>query len=73
MVKDEWDSYCPTTSGLPAISWKLEAMMKSALFMASRSAVNWAEKWYLSSLSRLHRYKGCICAEVSTSRGHSGR
>ena len=55
MVKAEWDSYCPTTSGLPAISWKLLAMMKSALFIASKSAVNWALKWYLSSFSRLHR------------------
>ena len=28
--------------------------MKSLQFMASRSAVNWAAKWWLSSLSRLH-------------------
>lgn len=34
---------------LPAISWKVLVMMKSVWFIAKRSAVNWQEKWYLSS------------------------
>lgn len=36
---------------LPAISWKVLVMMKSAWFMAIRSAVNWHEKWYWFSKS----------------------
>lgn len=34
---------------LPAISWNVLVIMKSVWFMAKRSAVNWQEKWYLSS------------------------
>ena len=68
MVKEEWDSYCPTTSALPAISWKLEAMMKSVLFMASRSAVNWQLKWYVSSFSRLQAWQKSFQADEYTDK-----
>lgn len=34
---------------LPAISWNVLVMIKSVWFIAIRSAVNWQEKWYLSS------------------------
>lgn len=34
---------------LPAISWYVLVIIKSALFIEIRSAVNWQVKWYLSS------------------------
>lgn len=37
------------TTNLPIISWWVLVIMKSAWFMAMRSAVNWHEKWYFSS------------------------
>lgn len=36
---------------LPAISWYVLVMMKSAVFIAIKSAENWQEKWYLGSNS----------------------
>lgn len=39
------------TGYLPAISWYVLVMMKSVVFIAIMSAVNWHEKWYLGSSS----------------------
>lgn len=53
MVKAWWASYCPGLLAVPAISCSVDVMIKSALFIASRSAVNWQLKWYLGSSSFL--------------------
>ena len=50
-VGDKLEPFCILykQTNLPAISWYVLVMMKSAAFIAIKSAVNWHEKWYFGS------------------------
>jgi hypothetical protein len=45
----QWPTRRKQNKNLPAISWYVLVMIKSALFIAIISVVNWQEKWYFSS------------------------
>ena len=47
--KNDYNDQQEREENLPAISWYVLVMIKSALFIEIISAVNWQEKWYFSS------------------------
>ena len=59
IVKAVWLSYWPTVSALPAISWKVDVMMKSAVCAARQCAGEHAIEVQRGNCQNVCQGEGC--------------